>query len=158
MLNKIVWNRADYMYKMDLALNNLQRLICHKTHSTNQPCTNSTSYNWYNHHFHVEQCFFQFSSKVQVLIFLFTFFQFYSAVSRDSKFLNSASPLSFFNVVFEYYLSGLQDLIIKTDLNNAVVCTVLILPLISSSYWHFSWLLGTVLSIPTMVGIFSVLW
>ena len=29
--------------------------------------------------------FFQFSSKVEVLIFLFTFFQFYSVVSRDSK-------------------------------------------------------------------------
>ena len=29
--------------------------------------------------------FFQFSSKVKVFIFLFTFFQFYSVVSRDSK-------------------------------------------------------------------------
>ena len=29
--------------------------------------------------------FFQFPSKAQVLIFLFTFFQFYSVVSRDSK-------------------------------------------------------------------------
>ena len=31
MLNWIVLNRTDYLYKMDLALNNLQRLICHKT-------------------------------------------------------------------------------------------------------------------------------
>ena len=31
MLNWIVWNRTVYLYKMDLALNNLQRLICHKT-------------------------------------------------------------------------------------------------------------------------------
>ena len=30
--------------------------------------------------------FFQFPSKVEVLILLFTFFQFYSVVSRDSKF------------------------------------------------------------------------
>ena len=30
MLNWIVWNRTDYFHKMDLALNNLQRLICHK--------------------------------------------------------------------------------------------------------------------------------
>ena len=29
--------------------------------------------------------FFQFPSKVEVLILLFTFFQFYSVVSRDSK-------------------------------------------------------------------------
>ena len=34
-LNWIVFNRTDYLHKMDLALNNLQRLICHK-HPTNQ--------------------------------------------------------------------------------------------------------------------------
>ena len=31
MLNWIVLNRTDYLHKMDLALNNLQMLICHKT-------------------------------------------------------------------------------------------------------------------------------
>ena len=36
MLNWIVLNRTDYLHKMDLALNNLQRLICHKTQPTNQ--------------------------------------------------------------------------------------------------------------------------
>ena len=38
MLDWIVWNRSIYMYKIDLALNNLQWLICHKTKSnqTNQ--------------------------------------------------------------------------------------------------------------------------
>ena len=37
MLNWIVWNRTDYLYKkIDLALNNLQRLICHKTQPTQQ--------------------------------------------------------------------------------------------------------------------------
>ena len=36
-LNWIVFNRTDYIYiKMDLALNNLQRLISHKTQETNQ--------------------------------------------------------------------------------------------------------------------------
>ena len=30
-LNWIVWNRTAYMYKMDLALNNLHWLMCHKT-------------------------------------------------------------------------------------------------------------------------------
>ena len=36
MLNWIVLNRPIYS-KMDLALNNLQGLICHKTQTTNQP-------------------------------------------------------------------------------------------------------------------------
>ena len=31
MLNWIVLNKTVFMYKMDLALNNLQWLICHKT-------------------------------------------------------------------------------------------------------------------------------
>ena len=35
-LNWIVWNRTIFI-KMDLALNNLQRLICHKTQTANQP-------------------------------------------------------------------------------------------------------------------------
>ena len=36
MLNWIVWNRT-IIIKMDLALNNLQSTICHKTQKTNQP-------------------------------------------------------------------------------------------------------------------------
>ena len=36
MLNLTVFNRTDYLHKMDLALNNLQRLICHKTNKPNQ--------------------------------------------------------------------------------------------------------------------------
>ena len=35
-LNWIIWNRTICI-KMDLALNNLQRLICHKTQPTKQP-------------------------------------------------------------------------------------------------------------------------
>ena len=34
MLKWIVWNRTDYLYKMNLALNNLQKLICHKNQPT----------------------------------------------------------------------------------------------------------------------------
>ena len=34
MLNWIVWNRTDFCLKLDLTLNNLQRLICHKTQTT----------------------------------------------------------------------------------------------------------------------------
>ena len=33
-LNWIVWHRTDYLYKMDLSLNNLQRLIYHKIQPT----------------------------------------------------------------------------------------------------------------------------
>ena len=35
MLNLIVWNRTMFI-KMDLALNNRQKLMCHKTQPTNQ--------------------------------------------------------------------------------------------------------------------------
>ena len=34
MLNWIALNRTNYLHKMDLALNNLERLICHKTQQT----------------------------------------------------------------------------------------------------------------------------
>ena len=34
MLNRIVWNRTVFCMKIDLALNNLQRLICHKIQTT----------------------------------------------------------------------------------------------------------------------------
>ena len=40
MLNWIAFNRTDHLHKMDLALNNLQRLICHKTQQTKQNKTN----------------------------------------------------------------------------------------------------------------------
>ena len=36
----IIWNRIVYLYKMDLALNNLQKLICHKNQPTNEPLHN----------------------------------------------------------------------------------------------------------------------
>ena len=55
-------------------------------------CTKNTNYNWYNSHFHVPQ-FFQFPIKVEVLIPLFTFFQFYSVVCWDAKVHNSANFL-----------------------------------------------------------------
>ena len=44
--------------------------------------------------------FFQLLSKVQVLIHLFSYFQFYSVVSRDSKINNSASSFSLFFFFF----------------------------------------------------------
>ena len=67
--------------------------ILESLHQSFGDCTKSTNYNWYHCHFMSQ--FFQFSSKVQLLIFLFTFFQFYSVVSRDSKVHNLASFLFF---------------------------------------------------------------
>ena len=55
-------------------------------------CTERTDYNWYHRHFHVP-LFFMFSGKVQVLISLFAFFQFYYIVCRDGKVNYSASSL-----------------------------------------------------------------
>ena len=46
--------------------------------------------------------FFQFSNKVEVLILLFTFFQFYSVVNRDSKVDNFASSLFFLFFFFSF--------------------------------------------------------
>ena len=37
MLKWIVLNRTDYLHKNRFGVNNLQRLICHKTQQTNQP-------------------------------------------------------------------------------------------------------------------------
>ena len=51
--------------------------------------------------------FFQFSSKVQVPILLFTFLQFYSVVSRNSKVHNFASCLFFSFFYFIMIRSGL---------------------------------------------------
>ena len=49
--------------------------------------------------------FFQFPTKVEVLILLFTLFQFYSVVSRESKVDNFSNSLFFF--VVDYLRSGL---------------------------------------------------
>ena len=52
--------------------------------------------------------FFQFPSKVVVLILLFTFFQFYSVVSRDSKVDSFASSLIII-IYLELFTSELAD-------------------------------------------------
>ena len=46
--------------------------------------------------------FFQWPSKVEVFILLFTFFHFYSVVSQDSKVHNSARPFLLFVVVLAF--------------------------------------------------------
>ena len=64
-------------------------------------CAKSTNHNWYNRHFHVPQLF-QFSSKVEVLILLFTFFQFYSVTGHcnQSFFVYSYTFCAFFTLLF----------------------------------------------------------
>ena len=132
---------------MDLALNNLQRLICHKTqqtkpnHQVSQTllvflpnlnnavvgmvptcplififsmsffqtfpnCTKNINYSWYQCHFHVPQ-FFQFSSKVEVPMLLFTFFQFYSVVNWDSN-VHNRQVFFFFFVLFYKIRSSVE--------------------------------------------------
>ena len=66
-------------------------------------CTKSNNHDWYNRHFQVPQ-FFLFPSKVQVLILLFVFFQFYSVVSLDSKIYNLASSLLSFFFFFFFFI------------------------------------------------------
>ena len=70
-------------------------------------CTKSTNYNWYHRHFHVPQFFT--ILKVQIFIFLFAFFQFYTVVCRDSKFSFLFCLLSLGLVVW----SRLGDLVIR---------------------------------------------
>ena len=42
MLNWIVWNRTDYLHKNGFGVNNLQRLILHKTQQTKLSLLNSS--------------------------------------------------------------------------------------------------------------------
>ena len=60
--------------------------------------TEITNHDWYYCHLHVPYTF-QITTKVEVLILLFTFFQFYSVVSQDSKVHNFAISLSFFLLI-----------------------------------------------------------
>ena len=98
---------------------------------SSSPCTNplvtvpkSTNYNWYNRHFNVPPCF-PFLGKVEVLISLFAFFQFYFVVSRDDKVHNSASSL----FLVDYYegWSSDRDLVIRLYLKigEEFVCLIL---------------------------------
>ena len=74
-------------------------------------CTVSTNYNWNNRLFHISQ-FFQFPRNAQVLILLFTFFQLYFVVNRDSKVHNSGGLGVFFVDYYKAWSSG-QDWAIR---------------------------------------------
>ena len=67
--------------------------------------------------------FFQFSCKVEVLISLFTFFQFYSVVRRDSKVDNFADFLLFF-----FFCWLLKSLVFWPRLGDPFVYQSLITP------------------------------
>ena len=84
-------------------------------------CTKSINYNWHNRHFYVSV--FYFLSKVHVLNFLFTSFQFYSVVSKDSKVHNSA-----------IFFLLLQDLVVWVRLDNTLLLMLLLLLLLLLLY------------------------
>ena len=119
---------------------------------------------------------FQFPSKLKVLILLFTFFQFYSVVSRDSKVDNfTNSPFCWFIIItihsLELFTSALADgfhcslsdskspqvsrtlLSILAVLNNAVVWMVSTRPPTSKSSSPFSNPSVTVPNAPITTGI-----
>ena len=79
----------------------------------------SITQNWYNCHLHIPQ-FFQFFSKVKVLISLFTFFQFYSVVCRDSKVDNVAVLLLF--VTWKHENACKLLVLDRNTLNHRAVC------------------------------------
>ena len=130
------------------------------------------SFTGYKRYFHVPQ-FRQFPNKVQVLILLFAFFQFYSVVSRDSKvhillllllLLLLFTPWEFFHscylMVFHWSLSDSKSpLVSKTLLSilavpsNAVVWMVSTRPPISKSSTPFNSPLVTASSAPITIGI-----
>ena len=83
--------------------------------------TKSTNYNWYNRQFHVPQ-FFQFPGKVQVLIFLFAFSQFYFMIRQDSKLHNPSSSLFFFFFFFVDYYK------VSSSGRDKVICLYLKIP------------------------------
>ena len=73
-LNWIVWNRIICI-KMDLAVNNLQRLICHKTKQPNQQpstdfCFDPFAFYWFCIFPLVLLYFFVFSSHMALIYFL----------------------------------------------------------------------------------------
>ena len=66
--------------------------------------------------------FFQFSSKIEVLISFFTFFQFYSMVCRDSKVDNFADFLLFFLLLIIIKSGLLADIRWSVSLWNSHRC------------------------------------
>ena len=76
-------------------------------YKSSSPSTKSINHDWYTRHFHVRK-FFQFFSKVLVLMLLFTFFQFYSVVRWDSKVYNFESSLFLLIIIMSGILAKIM--------------------------------------------------
>ena len=95
--------------------------------------------------FHI---FFQFPSKFEVLIFLFTFFQFYSVVSRDSKvdyfasffflsIIKSGLLADIINIIYSFRVFHIS--VSRCVLTEVWVTTSLLKsPELVSRFWPFS--------------------
>ena len=82
----------------------------------------------FNHTNHVPRLF-QFSSKVEVLILLFTFFQFYSVISRAIKVNNFAKSLFFWLIIVWNELQlALASMSMQTKLNTCALIKQVIFP------------------------------
>ena len=113
LLNWIVWNRnTDYWHKIDLALNKLQRMICHKTQPTHF-CANFLF-------LHIMLLIFLSLSPHNIIIIIITSFRiFYANVSW--QFLPRG-----LGDIFTHQISSVL-LSILADLKNAVVLMIPIL-------------------------------
>ena len=90
-------------------------------HQSLGDCTKSTNYNWYHRYFHVP-LFFWLLSKIYLLTFLFTFFQFYSVVCQDSKVHNSESSLFLLSLTWSNCLAEIKgSVFISKSLRNLCI-------------------------------------
>ena len=102
MLNRIIRYRSIFI-KMDLALNNLQRLICHKTQPTNQPAIQRTIFFFHLLTYLVYFQFFQrllFSFFLSFFLSFFTFSSFFFLFKKERK-----NELAFFLSLTIYFPS-----------------------------------------------------
>ena len=95
---------------------------------------------------------FQFLSKVQVLILLFTFFQFYSVVSWDSKVHTFASSLFLLIIIRDGLLAEIRW---SVCISNSIIIIIIIIT--STSWWSFIgvWVTVSLFGSPEL---FSVFW
>ena len=92
--------------------------------------------------------FFQFPSKVEVLVLLFTFFQFYSVVSQDSKVDYFSSSLFLLIIIMSVLLAGIRwsvcmlnyhrNLCVEFSRTDAVLCIYHLLVWSNLNFLHIS--------------------
>ena len=109
--------------------------------------------------------FFQFSSKVEVLILLFTFFQFYSVVTRDSKvdYFASSLFLLLLIIIKSGLLAGIRWSVwmLKSHRSFIIIIIIIIIIIysfrvfhINVSWWFFTgfWVIASLLKSPGLVS------